>query len=32
MERQESGAIVNISSINGRTGALAGAYNVAKAG
>ena len=33
MERQESGAIVNISSINGQNpAALAGAYNVAKAG
>lgn len=33
MERQEAGAIVNISSINGQNpAALAGAYNVAKAG
>ncbi len=33
MEQQESGAIVNISSINGQNpAALAGAYNVAKAG
>ncbi len=33
MERQESGCIVNISSINGQSpAALVGAYNVAKAG
>ena len=33
MARQESGAIVNISSLNGRSpAALVGAYNVAKAG
>ena len=33
MERQESGSIVNISSINGISpAALVGAYNVAKAG